>query len=75
MSRVCLMGKRVVSRLVVGANLKLLPYFGEQQTVSSYICGPCSKLEVHYTLKNTGMKTSPALRLALLGRDFVVHCR
>lgn len=40
--------------------------FGEQQTVFSYICGPCSKLEVYYTLKNTGMKTLPALRLALL---------
>ena len=26
-------------------------------------------------IKNTGMKTLPALRRALLGRDFVVHCR
>lgn len=32
-------------------------------------------MEGYYTLKNTGMKTLPELRLALLGRDFMVHCR
>lgn len=75
MSRVCLTGKRVVRRPAVGYNLCLTAKALKNNRLSSYTCGPCSKLEVYYTLKNIGMKTLPALRLALLGRDSVVHCR